>query len=254
MILTVDIGNSNIVVGAFEEDALLFSARLHTLKNKLAEEYAIDLRNLFVLHGALGKIEGAILSSVVPALAAEWQAAIRSVCGLEPIVAGPGIKTGLNIRIDNPAQLGTDILADDVGAFASFPAPVMVFDLGTSTTISVVDEGRNILGCAIMPGVRLSLDALSAKAAQLPEISLEAPKNIIGTNTLDSMRAGVIFGTASMMDGMIERVSEWLGKTPAVVATGGMSEYIVPHCKHTIHFDPILQLHGLLILYKKNSK
>ncbi len=252
MILTVDIGNSNIVVGAFDGNELFFSARLNTNKQRLSDEYAIDLRNIFALYGANRTIEGAVLSSVVPSLTPVLKKAMELVFRVDVLVIGPGIKTGMNIRIDNPSQLGSDILADATGAFIQYPAPIVVFDLGTASTISVTDESGSILGGSILPGVMLSLRALSQTAAQLPEINLEKPKDIIGTNTVDCMRSGVLFGTASMIDGMIERLTERLGKTPTVVATGGLAEAIVPHCKHEIILNPNLQLQGLLHLYRKN--
>jgi type III pantothenate kinase len=252
MILTIDVGNSNIVVGAFDGDTLAFSARLNTEKKRLSDEYAIDLRNIFALYGAGITIDGTILSSVVPGLTPVLKRAIKLVFDLDTLVVGPGIKTGMNIRIDNPSQLGSDILADAVGAFTQYPAPIVIFDLGTASTISVTDENGSILGGAILPGVTLSLNALSQTAAQLPEISMEAPRDIIGTNTIDSMRSGILFGNASMIDGMIDRLTERLGKTPTVVATGGIAETIVPLCKHSIILDPALQLKGLLRLYRKN--
>ncbi len=252
MILTIDVGNSNIVIGAFEGRELTFSARLNTVKNRLADEYAIDLKNLFELHKKPRQVSGAALSSVVPVLTKVMTQAIRLVFGIDTFVIGPGIKTGLNIKIDNPSQLGSDIMADAVGAFAQYKPPIMIFDLGTATTISIVDEGGNILGGAIMPGVRLSLDALSSRAAQLPEISLVAPRDIIGTNTIDCMRSGVIYGNASMIDGMIERMRQRLGQDITVVATGGMASVIAPHCKNEIIINQSLQFEGLLELYHKN--
>ncbi len=253
MILTIDIGNTNICVGAFENEKLKFCARMSTDKQKLTDEYAIDLKDIFALYEQEKKVEGAILSSVVPALTPCVAQAIKTVFGIRPVIVGPGIKTGMNIKIDNPAQLGSDIIADDLAAHTLYKGPLMVFDMGTATTISVVDKNGAILGGAIMPGIRLSLNALSQTAAQLPEIGLEnAPDDIIGTNTIDSMKAGVIYGNASMVDGMIDRMEERMGETIKVIATGGLSGSIIPHCRHKIIHDPDLQLKGLYILYKKN--
>lgn len=254
MILTIDIGNTNIVVGAFSGDKIAFSARMNTDKNKLMDEYAIDIKDLFSLYGMNRPITGAIISSVVPKLTGVISKAIKLVFGLEALVVGPGIKTGLNIKIDNPSQLGSDIMANAVAAYTSYKPPIVIFDMGTATTISVIDEQGNILGGAIMPGVRISLDALSQKAAQLPEISLEDPKDIIGTNTIDSMKSGIVYGTASMIDGVVDRMAERLGKLPTVVATGGLSGIVVPYCRHEIIINSDLQLQGLLELYHKNKR
>ena len=253
MILTIDIGNTNICVGAFENENLKFCARMSTDKQKLTDEYAIDLKDIFALYEQENKVEGAILSSVVPALTPSVAQAIRIVFGVTPVIVGPGIKTGMNIKIDNPAQLGSDIIADDLAAHTLYKGPLMVFDMGTATTISVVDGAGAILGGIIMPGVRLSLNALSSTAAQLPEIGLDnPPEDIIGTNTIDSMKAGILYGNASMVDGMIERMEKRMGQPLKIVATGGLSSAIIPLCKHEIIHDPDLQLKGLYILYKKN--
>lgn len=254
MILTVDIGNSNIVIGLFQGDKPLFSARFHTDKSRLCDEYALDLKSLFELHRLAPEIEGAVLSSVVPSLTRAMSNAIQTVTGIAPLVIAPGIKTGLNITIDNPSQLGSDILADAVGAAAQYPLPILLIDLGTASTITLIDEKKNIRGCAILPGVRLSLEALSRGAAQLTDISLDPPKDIIGTNTAEAMRSGLVFGTASMIDGMIDRFSERIGAPLTPVATGGLSEFIIPHCRHEIRLDPELQLKGLLNLYTRNQK
>lgn len=252
MILTIDIGNTNICVGAFEKDKLKFCARMSTDKKKLTDEYAIDLKDIFALYEQTARVEGAIISSVVPSLTKSVSVAIELVFGVTPLIVGPGIKTGMNIKIDNPAQLGSDILTDDMAAYAKYEAPIMVIDMGTASTISVVDKGGVILGGAIMPGVRLSLNALSATAAQLPEISLDDPGDIIGKNTIDSMKSGVIYGAASMVDGMIDRIEKKMGRV-TVVATGGLSGSIIHHCSHEIHYEPDLQMNGLYLLYKKNN-
>lgn len=253
MILAVDIGNTNIVVGAFSEGKLAFSARMSTDKNKLADEYAIDLKDIFTLYGMDCPVDGAIISCVVPQLSETMREAIRKACKTEALVVGPGIKTGMNIRIDKASELGSDIVADAVAAYAEYSAPLMIFDLGTATTISVIDDQARILGVIIFPGVRTSLNALTANAAQLFEVEIEAPPDIIGTNTIDSMKSGIVYGTASMIDGMIERMRERLGGEVTVVATGGLSSQITPYCKNKIIVNPNLLLEGLYKLYEKNS-
>lgn len=253
MILTIDIGNTNICVGAFENDKLKFCARMKTDKSKLADEYAIDLKNIFSLYDQPDKVEGAIFSSVVPGLTPIFKKVINMIFGVTPLVVGPGIKTGMNIKIDNPAQLGSDILADDLAAYSLYKGPLMVIDMGTATTISIVDEQGSILGASIMPGISLSLKALSSTAAQLPEINLSDPGDIIGKNTVDAMKSGVVYGAAAMVDGMSARMSKRMGTEVTVVATGGLSGAIIPHCERKINHEPDLQLKGLYILYNKNK-
>ena len=238
MILAIDVGNTNIVVGAFDNDKLTFSARMSTDKNKLADEYAIDLKDIFALYGMDRPVTGAIISCVVPQLSDTVRAAIRTAFKTEALVVGPGIKTGMNIRIDKASELGSDIVADAVSAYASYPAPLLIFE---------------ILGVVIFPGVRTSLNALTANAAQLLDVGVEAPPDIIGTNTIDSMKSGIVYGTASMIDGIIERMRERLGRDLTVVATGGHSAKITPYCRNQVIVNPNLLLEGLYKLYKKNS-
>ncbi len=253
MILAIDIGNSNIVVGAIKDGEIKFISRLETNHNRLEDEYATYILGILQLYGVdKNDFEGAIISSVVPPLSAVLSHATEKLIGKTPLVLGPGVKTGLNIRTDNPSQLGSDIVANNVAALTKYGGPVIVIDMGTATTISVSDEGNTFVGCAIMPGITTSLNALTKKAALLQEISFEAPKCAIGTNTPDCMRSGVILGAASMVDGMVERFLAELGKNAKVIATGGHAKYVVPHCKSDITYDPNLLLTGLYTIYKKN--
>ena len=241
MILAIDVGNTNIVVGAFDNDVLTFSARMSTDKNKLADEYAIDLKDIFALYGMDRPVTGAIISCVVPQLSDTVRAAIRTAFKTEALV------------VDKASELGSDIVADAVAAYAAYPAPLLIFDMGTATTISVIDERAEILGVIIFPGVRTSLNALTANAAQLLDVGVEAPPDIIGTNTIDSMKSGIVYGTASMIDGIIERMRERLGRDMTVVATGGHSARIAPYCNNKVIVNPNLLLEALYKLYKKNS-
>ena len=255
MVLAIDIGNSNIVLGVFDSRELLFTARISTDINKTSDELAVMMNEIFTIRDVdRGAIKGSIVSSVVPALAGAICAAAELITGKAPFVVAPGIKTGLNIRIDNPAQLGSDLLVDCVAAAAMYPKPVIVADMGTATTLSVVDAGNNMIGGAIMPGVRTALNALISRTAQLPQISIDSPRKPIGTNTNDSMRSGVVFGSASMLDGMIERFEEELGQEAFVVATGGLSGEICKHTKKKVHHNPNLLLEGLYILYLRNNQ
>ena len=194
-----------------------------------------------------------MISSVVPQLSPVLKAAVQLTSPVPVMQIGPGVKTGLNIRIDNPAQLGADFVAAAVGAFEKYPLPVIIVDFGTATKISIVDRSRSFIGGSIMPGVRVSLDALSNRAAQLPHISLEPPAPVIGTNTIDCMKSGVLLGNASMIDGMIERYEEKAGPAASIVATGESVDAVAPFCRHKLLVDKTLRLDGLYAVWKKNT-
>ena len=198
-------------------------------------------------------VKGSILSSVVPALTSLVSQAVALLTGKEPFLVAPSIKTGLNIRIDNPAQLGSDMMVDCVAASAMYPKPLIVIDMGTATTMSVVDAAGNMIGGVIMPGLKTALNALTRNTAQLPQIAIESPRKAIGTNTNDSMRSGAVYGSASMLDGMIDRFEEELGQEAFVVMTGGLSEVISRHTRKKVLHNPNLLIQGLYILYKRNG-
>ena len=253
MILAIDVGNSNIVLGGYSQDTLLFTLRISSDISKTSDELAVTIKSVLSIHNFLPEdIEGAILSSVVPQLTFSLKKAIKLLTGSEPMIVGPGIKTGVDIKIDNPAQLGSDLLVGCVAAMHLYELPAIIIDMGTATTFSVIDKQGHMLGGAIMPGVRTAINALSAKAAQLPYISIEAPAKAIGTNTVDSMQSGVVFGNAAMLDGMIERFEKELGETCTVIATGGLSQEICRHTEHAIIYNENLLLEGLRIIYDKN--
>lgn len=255
MILALDAGNTNIVLGIVEHDTVLFSARLATDRSKTEDEYAVFFKNILELHNVNPRdIHGGIISSVVPPLTHVLKRAIELVSGTTPLVVGPGVKTGLNILIDNPKQLGSDLVVDAVAALAEYPAPLILLDMGTATTFSAIDARGNFLGVVILPGVRVSQEALSSRTSQLPHISMEAPDHVIGRNTTASMQSGMVYGQASMVDGMIDRIQEELGGTATVIATGGLSRQIIPHCRHKILYDNDLLIKGLLLIYKRNTR
>lgn len=255
MILTIDIGNTNTVLGCWQGEKLILTVRLHTNRDQTADEYCLLVAGLLKNRGiAPGEISGGILSSVVPELRKVMKDAMELMTGRGFLCVGAGLKTGLNIRMDNPAQLGADLVVDAVAALAKYPPPLAIFDMGTATTMSVIDETGAYLGGMIIPGLRLSVDALSARAAQLPYIHLEAPPRVIGTNTVDCMQAGAIYGSACMLDGLIGRVEEALGEKVTAVATGGLMAVVHPYCKREIHYEPNLLLKGLHLLYEKNRK
>ena len=253
MIFAIDVGNTNIVLGAFENDKIVMTARMATDKLKMADEYAIAISDIMNLHGCSPKkFKGAVISSVVPQLIPTLRSAIQILLGVKTVIVGPGIKTGLNIKIDNPAILGADLVCGAVGALKKYPTPCIIIDLGTSTTISALDENGGFLGGSICPGVRLSLKALSENAAQLPFINLDPIDKVIGTNTVDCMKSGILFGHAAMLDGMIERYKAIIGENATVVATGGLATSIVANCKNDIIIDDDLLLDGLIEIYNKN--
>ncbi len=253
MILAIDIGNTNVTLGVYRNDSFILTARLATEQGRTSDQYAIDIKDVLSLHGEDYKaIEGCIISSVVPAVSDAVARGITALCGITPMVLGPGLKTGLNIKIDNPAQLGADLAAGAVGAIAKYETPCIVIDMGTATTVSVLGENGEMLGGAIAAGVRLTLKALFENTAQLPAVAIEAPSSVIGTNTVDCMKSGLVFGAASMIDGLIERMEKEQGRMKTIVATGGMSREIIRHCKYDIVYDENLLLDGLMTIYKKN--
>lgn len=255
MIFVADIGNSNIVLGGMEGDKIRFTARFRTDRDKTDDEYALMVMSLLSLHKIEpAEIEGSILSCVVPSLRGVMQSAVEKITGSKPLVVGAGLKTGLNIRIDNPAQLGSDLVVNAVAACEKYQKPILIFDMGTATTLSVVDRDGNYLGGMIMPGMQLSLDALSSKASHLPNISFDVPQQVIATNTVNCMQAGAVYGHAAMLDGVASRTEEALGEPCSIVATGGLASRIVPHCKKDIVYDEHLLLRGLQLLYEKNKR
>lgn len=254
MILAIDMGNTNIVIGAIDTQKTYFAERVTTDHKKTALEYAISIKNILEIHHiAPSQIEGAILSSVVPPLNAPVSSAVNKICGFRPLLVGAGMKTGLNIIMDNPKTVGTDLIVDAVAALKEYPCPVIVIDMGTATTMSVVDRAGNYIGGVIFPGMKVSLESLSSRTAQLPSISLDITKKVIGKNTIDCMRSGIMYGTAGMIDGIIDRMEAELGEPATVIATGGLSRFVVPLCRHEIIYDEELLMKGLMILYEKNK-
>lgn len=253
MILAIDVGNTHTILGLYSGEELVFTARIATDRQKTRDEYAVTIRDVLSLsEKGAGKIEGAIISSVVPQVSSLLEGAIKRLFGCRVFIVGPGVKTGLNIKIDNPAQLGADLVCVSVAAQNKYPLPSVVFDLGTATTISALTQSGEMIGGSILTGVNTALNALAQGTAQLPQISLEGAVDVIGSNTIDCMRSGAVIGNACMIDGMIRRYREVLGENTVVIATGGLSKVIVPHCKEDIIIDETLLLDGLYAIYKKN--
>ena len=255
MILAVDIGNTNVVLGCIEGEKILFLERMATDRGATEMEYLVRIRAVLKFRELDPKeMEGAIICSVVPIVTMNVRPAVEQLTGKKAVVVGPGIKTGLRINIDNPGALGADRVADAVAAINHYPVPLITIDMGTATTVGVVDETKTFIGGMIVPGVMVSLNALAGGTAQLTHISLDPPKHAIGRNTVECMQNGIIYHNAAGVDGMIDRIEQQLGKKCTVVMTGGLSAVIAPHCRHEMIVDPELLLKGLMILYRKNAK
>ena len=254
MILTIDIGNTNIVLGGFDDEKLRFISRISTNAKKTDAEYATKLKSILSLYGVdESEVSGAAISSVVPILTQTMANAIKIVFKVKAVIVGPGLKTGINLLADNPAQVGADLICACVAAAKLYTPPVLIIDMGTATKFMLVDESKSFTGVSIMPGVEISLKALTGGAAQLPQISLVPPKKLLGTNTIDCMRSGIIYGNAAMLDGMIDRIGDEVKSELTIVATGGLSRSIIPYCRHDVILDDDLILKGLLIIYNKNK-
>ena len=255
MILTVDIGNSNIVLGGVDEEQILFEARLRTDPTKTSDEYCIDLKMILEVYGVKASdVEGSIIASVVPQVLNSMQTALKKLTGKTALVVGPGLKTGLNIKVENPSQTGADLVVGCVAALREHKAPLIVIDMGTATTIVVLDKDGAFIGGSISPGVKISMDALTDRTALLPGLQLDQPKKAIGRNTIDCMRSGIMLGNACMLDGMVERMEAELGYQTTVVATGGIAKFVLPLCKREMIYDKDLLVKGLAILYRENRK
>ena len=256
MILAIDVGNTNIVLGCLDESRTLFTERLSTVRTKTELEYAIDLKNVLDIYQISPDcIRGAVISSVVPEITGILKLAVGKILKHDSvIVLGPGVKTGLNLVMDNPASVGADLVAAAVAGLHEYPLPLVLIDMGTATTVSVINAERQYIGGMIYPGLRLSLDALTAGASQLGGISIEPPKRLIGKNTIECMRSGLLYSNAAALDGILDRISSELGEEVTAVATGGLAGRVLPFCRRKIVLDQELILKGLRIIYEKNKE
>ena len=255
MTLAIDIGNTNIVIGCIDGGEIIQVFRLYTNTTKTSDEFAVEINSMLSFHGVNHSgVDNAVISCVVPPLTRTIKDAIKKLTGVNAIIVGAGLKTGMNILIDDPAQLGADMVATAVGALASYKPPIIIVDLGTATKMFVLDKNGGFIGGAILPGMAISMNALAAGTSQLPRVPLEAPAKCISANTIDCMKSGVVYGTASTIDGMLERFEAELGQKAHVVATGGLAVAVYKHCKHEITYDPNLILRGLWSICEKNRK
>ncbi len=253
MILAMDVGNTSIVIGGMEGNEILFEGWMNTDRVKTADQYCIELKLLLEIYKIdLGRIEGSIVSSVVPPVLNAMKRAVHRLTGKDPLVVGPGLKTGLKLAIENPAQTGADLVVGSVAALREYQPPLIVIDMGTATTMTVLDPTGAMIGGSIAPGVGVSMDALTQRTSLLPGLSLDQPSRAVGKNTVECMRSGIVLGTASMIDGLIDRFQEELGYQCNLVGTGGLARFILPLCRHQITYDRYLLLKGLAALYREN--
>ena len=254
MLLTADIGNTNIKFGIFNDNELIRTLTISCNKAKTADEYGVELYSLIRVMGIhRDDFSGCIISSVVPIVTTRIDDAVRDILGVEPIIVGPGVKTGLNIRIDDPSTLGADLVCACVAANRIGKAPMIVISMGTATVWCVIDRSGSMIGCPIAPGVSVSLEALTKNTALLQGVAFTAPSSVIGKNTDKSIRAGIIWGTACMIDGMIDKIEKELGEECRILATGGLAHKIINYCEHDIEIRENLILEGLRLIYERNK-
>lgn len=255
MILAIDIGNTNIVIGGFEDNKISFKERVSTNQTATDLEYAVTVKTALEVHGfSAADVTGAVLSSVVPSVTNTFKRAVEKCFGVNPLIVGPGVKNGLSILIDNPKQLGSDLVVDAVAGINEYPVPLVIVDMGTATTFSVIDSKRNYIGGLILAGMAVSTDALVSRTSQLPRFSFDIPEKVIGTNTVDCLKSGILYSNAAGIDGIVDRIEEELGEKCTVVSTGGLAGLITPLCKRKVIYDDDLLLKGLMLIYKKNMQ
>ncbi len=254
MLLAIDIGNTNIVIGCIQDDKIMCEARIATDKTRTSDQYGVEIKSMLEAYGCrIEEVEDCIISSVVPPVFNAVRSGVYKITERKPMVVGHGLKTGLDIRMDSPSQVGSDRIVISVAALAKRQAPLILIDMGTATTVEVIEPKNRYIGGLIIPGARISLDALTSRAAQLPGINLDKPGKIIAKNTVDAMRSGIMYGTAALLDGVLDRIEEELGHPSTIVATGGVAPHIVSLCRHKITIERDLLLQGLNVIYKMNK-
>ena len=258
MIFCIDIGNSNIKYAIFDGDKIKGTFRVASQRNSTSDEYGVIVRDLLREAGIpKEEITGVIMSSVIPSLNYTMEHMCRDYLGTAPLIVGPGVKTGLNIKADNPKEVGSDIIVDSVSAIKKFGLgkPIIVIDFGTATTFDIISAKGELLGVVISPGIKSSLDSLTNSTANLPRIELERPQSVIGKNTVSCMQSGIIYGFAGLVDNIVGKIKEELGVNDAkVIATGGLGRIIYKQTSSIEYFDDMLTLNGLRHIYEMNDK
>jgi type III pantothenate kinase len=255
VLLAVDVGNTETVLGVFRDEELAWHWRLGTVPERTADELAL-LFGGFLEHQGLSfdrHVTGVVISSVVPTATQSLREMVRRYFHFPPVVVEPGVKTGVPVLTDNPKEVGADRVVNALAAFTKYGGPAIVVDFGTATTLDAVSEAGEYLGGAIAPGIEISARALYERTARLPRVELSPPRSVVGKNTVESLQSGIVFGYAAMVDGMVERMAKELG-TPAVIATGGLASVIVHECGTIDHNDPWLTLEGLRLVFEKNAE
>lgn len=255
MIFVLDVGNTNIVLGVYAQDQLKHHWRIETNRYKSEDEYGILVKSLFKHEGlAFDDIQGIIISSVVPPLMFTLEIMCKKYFGIKPLIVGPGIKTGLNIKYENPREVGADRIVNAVAAIHEYGNPLIIVDFGTATTFCYIDEQNQYMGGAIAPGIGISTEALYSKAAKLPRIEITHIENVIGKNTVTSMQAGILYGFVGQVEGIVSRMKAKAEKTPTVIATGGLANLISSESSMIDIVDPFLTLKGLYLIYNRNAE
>ena len=254
MLLALDVGNTNVTIGVYDREELLFVSRMATDSARMEDQYAIELLDILGLHKVDREaITGAVLSSVVPKLTEYISAAVKRIFGFRPLVVSYESLEGLKISIRHPETTGPDLIAGYVAAKELYGCPCIVIDMGTATTITVIDKEGALLGGGIVPGVGISLDALTSRAALLSSISLDTPAHVIGRDTVECLQSGMVYGTASMLDGFCDRIEEEVGYPSRVVATGGLAGQVVRCCRRRVELSDTLLLDGLKLIYDREK-
>ena len=255
MLLAVDVGNTETVLGVFRDEELAWHWRLATVPERTADELAL-LFGGFLEGQALSfdrNVTGVVISSVVPTATQSLREMVRGYFHFAPVVVEPGVKTGVPVLTDNPKEVGADRIVNALAAFSKYGGPAIVVDFGTATTFDAISEGGEYLGGAIAPGIQISARALYERTARLPRIELAAPRSVVGKNTVESLQSGIVFGYSAMVDGMVERMAKELG-TATVIATGGLASMVIEECRTVDHHDPWLTLEGLRLVFEKNAE
>ncbi len=255
MILAIDVGNTNIVVALYDNDKLRRNWRMATDKNKASDEYGVLITQFLQFENvSTDDIDDVMIASVVPTVMHSLKNAVKRYIGCEPMIVGPGIKTGMNIRYDNPRELGADRIVNAVAAIHKYKPPLIIVDFGTATTFCAVDRNGDYLGGVISAGVKISMSALFEKTAKLPKVEIVKPGSVIGRSTSSAIQSGAVFGHAGQVDGIVRRIKKEIGGDATVIATGGLAKMIAEESDEINFVDSMLTLDGLKILYDKNKE